>query len=157
MLLRLVFGISAFSLPPSRFSAAPASWEPGYRRLGQTRQELFSPQRVFLKTACGSGAEGNSPPAFGRLGGEAITQEAFELDLLSALRHLIDRTNMAAPVRSDHTKKHGGGVSRILTVAHPNHFPCRRGAGTRRTDTTILILIDCDVFAMAFHASAERK
>ncbi|WP_211100379.1 hypothetical protein, partial [Azospirillum sp. TSH58] len=151
------FGISAFSLPPSRFSAAPASWEPGYSRVGLDRQALFSSLRIFLKAAFGSGAEGNGPPAIGRLGSEAIAQEAFEFDLLGALRHLIDRTNIAAPVRSDHAKKHGGGVSRILTVAHPYRFLCHRGVDTRSARTTTLILIDCDVFAIAFRASAERK
>ncbi|MDW7557931.1 hypothetical protein, partial [Azospirillum brasilense] len=49
-LLRLVSGISADPLSPSRFSAAPASWEPGYRRLGQTRQELFSSTGIFSET-----------------------------------------------------------------------------------------------------------
>ena len=46
-LLRLVFGASAVPLPPSRFSAAPASWEPGYRRVGLARQELFSSPPIF--------------------------------------------------------------------------------------------------------------
>ncbi|MFC5356633.1 hypothetical protein, partial [Azospirillum himalayense] len=120
-------------------------------------KSFFHRPAFFLKAAFGSGPEGNGPPAIGRLGREAVAQEALELDLLGALRHLIDRTNIAAPVRSDHAKKHGGGVSRILTVAHPSRFPSRRGAGTRRADTTTLILIDCDVFAIAFRAFPERK
>ncbi|WP_205215765.1 hypothetical protein, partial [Azospirillum brasilense] len=121
-------------------------------------KSFFHRSAFFRKAALfGSGAEGNGPSARGRLGREAIVQEAFEFDLLGALRHLIDRTNIAAPVRSDHAKKHGGGVSRILAVAHPNHFPCHQGADPQRVDTTILILIDCDVFAIAFRSSAERK
>ncbi|WP_211099104.1 hypothetical protein, partial [Azospirillum brasilense] len=118
---------------------------------------FFIDRHFFRNAAFGSGAEGNGPPAIGRLGRETIAQKAFELDLLGALRHLIDRTNIAAPVRSDHAKKHGGGVSRILTVAHPSRFPSRQGADTRRADTTTLILIDCDVFAIAFRAFPERK
>ncbi|WP_211109582.1 hypothetical protein, partial [Azospirillum tabaci] len=149
------------SLPfPCRRRASQRPRRRGSRVIGgsaETGKSFFHRSAFFPKTAVGSGAEGNGPPAIGRLGSEAIAQEAFKFDLLGALRHLIDRTNIAAPVRSDHAKKHGGGVSRILTVAHPKRFPCHRLADTRRASTTTLILIDCDVFAIAFRASAERK